>query len=152
LASRLRPVTEQIPKALISVAGEPFLAHQLRQLKRAGIDRAVLCVGYLGEMIRDYAGDGSQSGIHLSYSFDGPTPLGTAGALRNALPVLGDAFFVLYGDSYLLNDFHPVEQTLFDSNKDAVMTVFRNDGKWDTSNVEYRDGKIIAYDKQVRTD
>src|SRR5262249_41177789 len=68
------------------------------------------------------------------------------------LPVLGDAFFVLYGDSYLLNDFHPVEQTLFDSNKDAVMTVFRNDGKWDTSNVEYRDGKIIAYDKQVRTD
>jgi len=152
LATRLRPVTEQVPKALISVGGEPFLAHQLRLLRDAGIQRAVLCVGYLGEKIQEYAGDGSAFGLSLTYSFDGPTPLGTAGAIRKALPYLGEAFFVLYGDSYLLADFRAIQEALFDSRKDALMTVFRNEGRWDNSNVEYRDDEIIAYDKHARTE
>src|SRR4249920_371008 len=105
LATRLRPVTETIPKALIEVAGEPFLAHQLRLLRRNGFDHVVLCVGYLGEQIRDFAGDGSSFGLRVEYVFDGPKLLGTAGALRRALPQLGDAFAVTYGDSYLPVDY-----------------------------------------------
>ncbi|MEO6740525.1 MAG: sugar phosphate nucleotidyltransferase, partial [Chthoniobacteraceae bacterium] len=89
LATRLRPITEKIPKSLVDIAGEPFLAHQLRLLHSHGIQRAVLCVGHLGEMIERDFGDGAAFGIELKYSFDGPVLLGTGGALRLALPLLG---------------------------------------------------------------
>jgi NDP-sugar pyrophosphorylase family protein len=151
LAVRLRPATETIPKALIEIGGEPFLAHQLRLLNRGGITRAVLCVGYRGEAIRDYAGDGSRFGLQLEYSFDGPQLLGTAGAIRRALPMLGDAFFVVYGDSYLPCDYKAVEEAFIRSRKQGLMTVFRNHGQWDGSNVEYAGGRIVAYDKVNRT-
>src|SRR5581483_11827358 len=108
LATRLRPITEKIPKSLVPVAGQPFLHHQLKQLHAQGIRHAVLCVGHLGEMIRDDFGDGSAYGIRLEYSFDGPKLLGTGGALKQALPKLGKEFFVLYGDSYLPIDYAPI--------------------------------------------
>src|ERR1700679_1648170 len=100
LATRLRPITEKIPKSLVTVAGKPFLAHQLEMLHARGIRHVVLCVGHLGEMIEKDFGDGSTYGIKLEYSFDGPKLLGTGGALKQALPKLGPEFFVLYGDSY----------------------------------------------------
>ena len=150
LATRLRPLTETIPKSLIPIRGEPFIAHQLRLLQNRGIERVVLCVGYLGEMIREFARDGKVFGLSIDYCWDGPEPLGTAGAIRNALPLLGDAFLVMYGDSYLLCDYRAVEDAFHASGKRALMTVFRNEGQWDTSNVEFRDGQIFAYDKQHR--
>jgi NDP-sugar pyrophosphorylase family protein len=151
LATRLRPITEKIPKSLVDVAGEPFLAHQLRLLQSRGIRRAVLCVGYLGEMIERDFGDGSAFGVELKYSFDGPVLLGTGGALRQALPLVGDAFFVLYGDSYLPVDYSAIADAWRASGKDALMTVFQNEGAWDTSNVEFSGGKIARYDKRERT-
>src|SRR5580658_4327157 len=115
LATRLRPLTETIPKSLVEINGEPFLWHQLRLLRQNGADRVVLCVSHLGEQVRDSVGDGHKFGLHIDYSFDGPVLLGTAGALRGALPLLGDAFFVLYGDSYLPIDLHAVEAAYRDS-------------------------------------
>ncbi|MGA7239089.1 MAG: HAD-IIIA family hydrolase [Bryobacteraceae bacterium] len=150
LATRLRPLTEIIPKALIEINGEPFLAHQLRLLQRHGINRAILCVGYLGEKIRDFAGDGSRFGLDLEYSFDGPRLLGTGGAIRRALPLLGDAFFVLYGDSYLPCDYGAVERAFWEAGRPGLMTVFRNEGLWDASNVEFAEGRILRYDKVAR--
>src|SRR5271169_2376083 len=108
LATRLRPTTETIPKSLIIVAGEPFIAHQLRLLERENLKRVILCVAHLGEMIRDYVGNGERYGLEVSYSFDGEQLLGTGGALRRALPLLDTAFFVLYGDSYLDIDYRAV--------------------------------------------
>ncbi len=151
LATRLRPVTGKIPKSLIEIDGEPFIAHQLRLLRARGIQRAVLCVGHLGEMIQAAIGDGSQLGFDVDYSFDGPALLGTAGAIRNALPKLGPEFFVIYGDSYLPCDYAAVAEKFGSSGTLGLMTVFRNEGKWDTSNVEFRDEKILAYSKQSRT-
>jgi NDP-sugar pyrophosphorylase family protein len=151
LATRLRPITEKIPKGLVQIAGEPFLAHQLRLLHSRGLRRAVLCVGYLGEMIQREFGDGSAFGIDLAYSFDGPTLLGTGGALRQALPLLGDAFFTLYGDSYLPIDYAAAAAAFHASGQPGLMTVFRNEGAWDTSNVEFVDGRIVRYDKRDRT-
>ena len=148
-ATRLRPATEKIPKALIEVAGEPFLAHQLRLLAARGIQRVVLSVGYRGEMIEEFAGDGSRFGLETVCVHDGPEPLGTAGAIRLALPFLGGAFFTLYGDSYLNCDFEAVAEAFFDSRKTGLMTVFRNDGLFDQSNIVYRDGKILVYDKNA---
>ena len=150
LATRLRPLTEKIPKALVPVTGRPFLAHQLELLRENGITRVVLCVGYLGEMIRDEFGDGRGFGIELSYSFDGAKLLGTGGAVRKALPLLGDAFYVLYGDSYLPIDYRRVAQAFRESGKPALMTIFANHGKWDTSNVWLENGEIKLYDKKIR--
>jgi NDP-sugar pyrophosphorylase family protein len=147
LATRLRPRTETIPKALIEIGGEPFLAHQLRLLNRSGIERVVLCIGHRGEQIQQYAGNGRRFGVHIEYSYDGPRLLGTAGALRQALTMLGESFFVLYGDSYLPCDYRAVEQTFLDSGKLGLMTVFHNEGKLDTSNVEFSGGRLLAYDK-----
>jgi NDP-sugar pyrophosphorylase family protein len=148
LATRLRPLTEKVPKALLPVNGEPFLAHQLRLLRAAGIERVVLCVGYLGEQIRDFAGDGAQFGMSVEYSFDGPALLGTAGAVKVALPLLGRQFFVLYGDSYLPCDYRAVMDSFAASGKQALMTVYRNEGRWDASNIDFADGRIVAYDKK----
>src|ERR1700692_1260772 len=105
LGTRLYPLTQNKPKALVEICGEAFLAHQLRLLQTSGIEKAVLCLGNHGEMLRDFAGDGRQFGLNLEYSFDGPLLLGTAGAVRKALPLLGDEFLVMYGDSYLLCDY-----------------------------------------------
>lgn len=148
LATRLRPATEKIPKALISVAGEPFLAHQLRLLKKAGICRVVLCVGYRGEMIEHEFGDGGRFGIKLSYSFDGPNLLGTGGAVKKALPLLGEHFFVLYGDSYLPMDYVAPARTFAAGGKAGLMTVFRNENLWDRSNVWFENGVIKSYNKK----
>jgi NDP-sugar pyrophosphorylase family protein len=151
LATRLRPVTEKIPKVLVPVAGKPFLAHQLQLLRHQGIRRAVLCLGHLGEQVRAEFGDGQRFGVELDYSFDGPKLLGTGGALRQALPQLGDAFFVLYGDSYLTTPFAPIADFFAQSGKPGLMTVYRNEGQYDTSNVVFRDGRIVAYDKKTRS-
>jgi NDP-sugar pyrophosphorylase family protein len=148
LATRLRPLTEKIPKALIEVAGEPFVAHQLRLLHREGIRRVVLCVGFLGEMVRDVVAKGDAFGIEVSYSFDGDKLLGTGGALKRALPLLGEEFFVLYGDSYLDIAYGPPLTAFRKSGLPALMTVFRNEGRWDTSNVIFDGSLILRYDKK----
>jgi NDP-sugar pyrophosphorylase family protein len=151
LSLRLRPITEKIPKALIQVAGRPFLAHQLRLLQGAGIRKVVLCVGYRGEMIQQEFGDGRDHGIELHYSFDGPEPLGTGGALKKALPLLDNRFLILYGDSYLPIDYAAPARAFAASGKLGLMTVFRNEGRWDTSNVSFQDGAIKSYSKKERT-
>ena len=151
MGTRLHPITERVPKALIEINGEPFLAHQLRLLRAAGIERVVICIGQHGERIREFAGDGTRFGIAIDYSCDGPVLLGTAGAVRNALPVLGDAFFVLYGDSYLPCSYREVEQAFLAAGRPGLMTVYHNEGRWDTSNVEFSGGRILAYDKENRT-
>jgi NDP-sugar pyrophosphorylase family protein len=151
LATRLRPITERIPKALVPIAGEPFLAHQLRLLRKQGITRVVLCVGHLGEMIEREFGSGAAFDLELSYSHDGPRLLGTGGALRQALPLLGDAFFVLYGDSYLPINFGPIAGSWRQSGQPALMTVFQNYGAFDKSNVEFFAGRIVRYDKRAAT-
>ena len=150
LATRLRPITEKIPKSLVPVAGKPFLAHQLELLHARGIRRAVLCLGYLGEMIQRDFGDGHAFGLRLDYSFDGPKPLGTGGAIKRALPLLGDEFFVLYGDSYLPVEYRPIAEFFRHSGKLGLMTVYRNEGRYDTSNVVFHDGEIAVYDKKNR--
>lgn len=150
LATRLRPITEKIPKVLVPVAGKPFLEHQLALLRNQGLTRIVLCLGHLGEMVRDQFGDGSAHGVRIDYSFDGPRLLGTGGALKQALPLLDDRFFVLYGDSYLTEPFGPVADFFVRSGQPGCMTVYRNEGLYDTSNVVFENGVIRVYDKTRR--
>src|ERR1043165_9760031 len=110
LATRLRPITTTIPKSLVDVAGRSFAEHQIALLESHGLTDIVFLVGHLGEMVQEALGDGSRFGVRLRYVFDGPVQLGTGGALRRALPELGEQFFVLYGDSYLECDYPDVQR------------------------------------------
>lgn len=151
LAKRLRPTTDTVPKSMVLVAGEPFIAHQLWQLRRERITDIVVCTGYLGEQIEDFVGDGGRFGCRVRYAADGDRLLGTGGALRHALPLLGECFFVMYGDSYLDIAFQPVYETFLAAGLPALMTVFRNAERWDASNVEFTNGVIRRHDKVNRT-
>jgi NDP-sugar pyrophosphorylase family protein len=147
LATRLRPLTQDIPKSLLPLAGRPFIHWQLELLARRGVSHVVLCVGFLGNQIREAVGDGAEFGIAVRYSFDGEVLLGTGGALKRALPMLGEAFFVLYGDSYLDCSFAAVQAAYEKHRLPALMTVFHNDSRWERSNVLWREGRIIEYNK-----
>jgi MurNAc alpha-1-phosphate uridylyltransferase len=149
LATRLRPITGNIPKALVEVAGQLFICRQLNYLHDQGIRRVVLCIGYLGEMVEAVVGNGSKFGMDVTYSPDGPVLLGTGGAIKKALPLLGDQFFVLYGDTFLPVAFNAVEQAFFASGLDALMTVIKNGDQWDKSNVLFSNGKLLDYNKRA---
>lgn len=148
LATRLRPITESIPKALVEVAGKPFISHQLAYLKKQGISKVVLSIGHLGNMIEDVVGDGSQYGLEVYYSCDGEVLLGTGGAIKKALPLLEDSFFILYGDSFLPIDFSKAEDVYFSSKKPGLMTVLENKNRWDRSNVIFKNGNLLEYNKK----
>ena len=151
LATRLRPLTESIPKAVLRVAGKPFAEHQADLLASRGVRDVIWLVGYRADQVASTLGDGARWQMRFTYVADGPVLLGTAGAIRRALPHLGAEFFVMYGDSYLECDFDAVERTFRASGRAGLMTVYRNDGQFDTSNVEFTAGRIVRYDKQVRT-
>lgn len=149
LATRLKPTTEKIPKSMIEVEGEPFISHQLRLLKREGLEKVIICAGHLGQQIQDFVGNGSSFGLKTTYSFDGDRLLGTGGALVKALPVLGENFWVMYGDSYLDIALPPILDRFLTQDSPALITVLFNNNQWDRSNVSFRDGRILSYDKHT---
>jgi MurNAc alpha-1-phosphate uridylyltransferase len=149
LATRLRPITETIPKALVDIAGKPFIVRQLSYLREQGITHVVLCIGYLGDMVRDVVGDGENFGLKVSYSEDGPNQLGTGGALAKAIHLLEDNFFVLYGDSFLPVNFSTVQRAYEKNGQPALMTVLRNHNQWDKSNVLFVGGQLLKYNKRT---
>ena len=150
LGTRLGERVRDTPKPLLEVAGEPFLVHQLRLLAQHGAREVVLCVGYLGEQIESEIG-AERFGIRIQYSFDAPLLDGTLGAIRRALPRLGERFLVLYGDTYLRIDYAAVASRWQESGLPAVMSVLENEGRWDRSNVLYHAGRVLAYDKGAPT-
>ena len=148
LATRLQPVSQTIPKSLIDINGQPFIAHQLTLLKEQGITDIVICAGYLGEQIEKFVGNGHGFGLNIKYSYDGEKLLGTAGAIKKAFPLLPETFFVMYGDSYLPIDFEQVSNFFESQNRQALMTIIENNNQWDKSNVIFSDGQITKYDKK----
>ncbi len=150
LGTRLGGIVADTPKPLLEVAGEPFLRHQLRLLRHYGASEIVICVGYRGERIEAVLGDGADLGLTVRYVYDGPELRGTAGAIRGAEKLLGEAFLVLYGDTYLRIDYAEVQRAFEASGLPALMTVLRNEGRWDTSNVRLEDGRAF-YDKRHPT-
>jgi NDP-sugar pyrophosphorylase family protein len=145
----MRPMTEQIPKALIEVAGRPFADIQMEWLAAQGVRDVVYSIGHRGEMLREVVGDGARFGLRVVYVDEGDDLRGTAGALRLALDEgrLPPAFLSLYGDSYLTVDLSDVERSWRASGLPALMTVLRNGDRWDRSNAILRQGRVVVYDK-----
>lgn len=154
LATRLRPITEKIPKSLISINDVPFVLHQLKLFQQNGINHVHFCLGHLGKMVEKLVEESIFSkAMKITYSYDGETLLGTGGAIKKALPLLPDTFFITYGDSYLDIDYQSVESRFIKSIHEnyGLMTVFKNSNQFDTSNVIFENSRIILYSKKKLT-
>ena len=146
-ATRLGSLTKDFPKCLIEINGRAFVDWQLDLLVENGYTDFIFCISYMSELVQNHLGDGSRWGARIQYSIDGETQLGTGGAIQKALPLLGDSFGVIYGDSYLPIDYSGVELEFLNSKILGMMTVYKNQNQFDASNVEYIDGKLINYEK-----
>jgi NDP-sugar pyrophosphorylase family protein len=151
LGTRLRPLTSEVPKALISINGKPFLRHQIDLLKRRGIRDIVLCIGHLGEQVRDYFGDGRGLGVRIRYSEEEGSLLGTAGAIKKAEPLLNDDFFLMYGDSYLMIDYRQIMRHFRRFDRLGLMVVWKNAGGLERSNVVVEGNLVTAYNKNQKS-
>lgn len=148
LATRLKPISEKFPKSLITINGEPFIFHQLNQVRKRGISEVVICIGYKGDQIKKAVGNGSKFGLDITYCEESENNLlGTGGAVLNALKELDDHFFIMYGDSWLNINFKKLYLKFLESQKSAVMSIIKNDNRWDKSNILFNRGKIIEYYK-----
>lgn len=148
LGTRMAHRTVDRPKAMIEVAGEPFIRHQLRLLSNRGIDDVVICVGYRGLLLEDEVARHAPQGMNVRCISDGDRLRGTAGAIRRAVEhgLTDDQFAVLYGDSYLHVDFADVWASFDAEQYRALMTVWRNDDR-DNSNAGVGDGRVVVYRK-----
>ncbi len=147
LGTRLRPLTDRMPKAMAPVNGRPFLEYELELLASHGVDDIVLCVGYKGEAIRGHFGDGSGFGVRIRYSSEGERLLGPVGALKMAERMLREEFFVTYGDAYLTLDYRGMMDALEGQEELGLMAVYRNEGRFGRSDVVVKGGFVAAYDK-----
>lgn len=150
LGTRLQPITDTIPKAMVPVCGRPFLEYQLEVLTRHGVGAVVICLGHLGHMIEEHFGDGTKFGVSIRYGREQDRLLGTAGAVKNVEDFLREAFFVIYGDSYLVVDYTHAMQHLLDHGRLGLMVVLRNEDRWDRSNVVLDGAYVRTYDKRQR--
>ncbi len=147
LGTRLYPMTHDIPKAMVPVAGKPFLERQIALLRAGGVTDIVLLVGHLADAITSHFGDGERFGVNIRYSNEGPTLLDTAGAVRQAMDLLDEKFFVTFADSYLDLPYRRIWDDFSAANREALMVVYRNDNKFDTSDIFVADGLVQAYQK-----
>jgi NDP-sugar pyrophosphorylase family protein len=149
VASRLGTQAGDLPKTLVPVAGRPFADHQLTWLAEQGVDDIVYCIGYRGDQIREYVGGGERWGLSVTYVDEGANLRGTGGALRLAYDseALAEDFAVLYGDSYLRVALPSVYEAFHASGLPALMTVLRNEGQWDKSNVDFDGERVTRYSK-----
>jgi len=150
LATRLRPLTDKIPKSMVMIQGRPFLAYQLDFLKKSGATSVVLCIGYLAEQIESHFGDGRKFGMNISYSYEGKRLLGTAGALKKAEELLEDPFFTMYGDSYLSLDFADAMSYFKSRNKLALMSVYKNCDRYERSNTVVEGSLVKEFSKKEK--
>jgi NDP-sugar pyrophosphorylase family protein len=151
LAQRLRPLTDRVPKSLVLVAGRPFADHQLAWLAAQGMTDVVFAIGHLGGAIREFVGSGSSWKLRVRYSDEGNELRGTAGALRFAYDrgLLEPAFGVLYGDSYLAAPLDAAWAQFAATKPAVLMTVYRNEGRWDDSNAQLSGDVVVRYEKGV---
>jgi len=149
LATRIKPISDSIPKSLIVINKKPFLEWQLQLLEKNKCKLVVICVSHKSEMIKNFIQNRAKSNLNIYLSFDGTKQLGTGGALVKAKELLGTAFMVLYGDSYLPVNYEKISNHFVESNKLGLLTIMKNELNLEPSNVVYKNGYVQKYDKNI---
>jgi NDP-sugar pyrophosphorylase family protein len=150
-ATRLGALTKHLPKSLIPIHGKPFIDWQLELIRNQGAREVVLCTGHLDQALREYVGNGSRYNLRISYSHENK-PLGTAGALRQAIPLLPPAFFVTYGDSYLEYPWSRIFKDFERSQTNSHLSIYPNRGQWDNSNIQVSKGQLLYFSSPTSAD
>lgn len=153
-ATRLYPMTHKIPKSLIDINGKPFIIRQFEILEKNEIKKVVLCLSHLGDVVEKYLSESEyiKKNFEVSYAYDTEISAGTGGAVLNALPLLPEIFWIMYGDSYLDINFRKISEYFKSLNQFGLMTVFKNNNLFDRSNVVFKNSSILKYDKINFTD
>ena len=151
LATRLKDLTRNRAKSMVEVRGKPFLEYQLGLLRRGGVKNIILCLGHMGEQVKEYFGDGSKYGVDIRYSLENRL-MGTAGALKKAEALLNDVFFTMYGDSYLFVDCSLAMAYFESQNKLALMTVYKNCNRYGKSNTVVKGNLVSKFSQSQRTE
>ena len=147
MGTRLRPLTHEVPKPMIIIRNKPFLYYQIIYLKRSGIKNILLLVGYLGDQIKNYFGDGSIFGLSIKYSEDKHC-LGTGGAIKQAAQLLDDSFFLIYGDSFLPIEYDKIFERFIENGKRGLLVISHNSDPFARGNITIdKDSNIIRYEK-----
>lgn len=147
LGTRLRPLTETVPKVLVPALGRPFLDHLLEDLARQGAERFVISVGYLADQIEAHLGDGSDRGYRVEYVRE-TKPLGTGGAIARALPGLGETFVVVNGDTFLELDLAMLVERHSEGETPVTMAAARvpDRGRYGALGLER--GRVVAFEEK----
>lgn len=142
LGTRLRPLTDTIPKPMLPLLGKPMLLWNIEHFKRHGVKEFFINLHYLPDVIRNYFGDGSKFGVLIHYSFE-PTILGTAGGVKNFENVIDDVFYLIYGDMLSLVDYVKMSAA-FHKKKDPI-------GMQRTERTDsYADADVAELDKDMK--
>lgn len=149
LATRLHPITLDLPKSLLPINGQPFIKWQLELLASRGVKSVVLCLGHQATEIVKFVGSGYRYGLRIEYSIE-KSKLGTGGALKKAESFLGETFGVLYGDSYLPINYLELFEKYGEIEKSVLMTIYENHNKFDVSNVLFQSDGSLYYSKNNR--
>jgi NDP-sugar pyrophosphorylase family protein len=147
MGTRLGRLTARLPKSLVNIHGRPFLEYQIDLLRKNGIRKVLLCIGHLGEQIKERFGTGRDLGVTIRYSEEGEDLLGTGGALKKAEPLLEERFLLLWGDSYLLLDYRKIWNAFLKAHRLGLMVVYKNSNDRIPSNVAVRDDRVALYNK-----
>src|SRR5258708_4308341 len=152
LGTRMKSVGGDTPKALLPVGSKTFIEVQLQWLKLLGVNEVILALAHGGKLIEDHLEKQRLALFpEIKYSYDGPQLLGTGGAIKNANSLLAKDFMVIYGDSFLFINLKDFEKKHFEKGKPLTLSIFKNKDKGDKSNVIFKNGQIIKYDKNSRT-
>jgi NDP-sugar pyrophosphorylase family protein len=150
LGTRIASLTgDSTPKALLPVAGSPFLAHKLSEVSRLGGDRVVLLLGHRADPIVEFVGDGSRWNLEVAVVHDGGRLRGTGGAVKHAAAALPERFWLTYGDTLLDADLEQAERDEESIGAAGTMTVLHNRDRWQVSNVSVDERIVVAYDKHA---
>jgi NDP-sugar pyrophosphorylase family protein len=146
--TRLRPLTYRIPKPMVHISGKPFLQHQMEFIKSFCIYEVLLLVGYLGDHIVKYFGNGAEFGVDIDYAYE-KTPLGTGGALKNAESQLAGEFLLLNGDTLLPIDYGELIQYFRRHNRIGAIAVYSNSEKIAPNNIAIgKSNLVMTYNKK----
>ncbi len=145
---RIKKLTAKKPKPLVKILNKPFIEYQIDLLRKQKVKKLIISIGYRGDEIINFIKNKNYKDIDISFFKDGIKPLGTGGALKKISKKIQGTFIVLYGDSFLPISIKNIEKKFIKSKQDVLLTIYKNNNRFDKSNIKIVNKKIF-YNKFI---